>query len=243
MTLVGTIRKNRKEIPPILLNMKKKPVGHTEFVFEHNLGACMLSYVPKKRRFVSLLSTYHSSVHIDAMDPQRKPDIIKFYNQTKGGVDTLDKLVGTYRCKRKVNRWPVALFCNMLDVSASNAFVIFTSLNPEWKITKKNYRRRLFLVEIGESLCLPFIEQRKKKPYGENALRVVNRVQNNQNEEESTSEQTPELITHAPATKKRARCYMCPSRSNANLHSIRCDKCVKYICPTHRFTFCEQCTK
>lgn len=48
MTLVGTIRKNRKEIPPILLDMKKKPVYHTSAVFEHNLRACMLSYVPKK---------------------------------------------------------------------------------------------------------------------------------------------------------------------------------------------------
>ena len=32
MTIVGTIRKNRKELPPVLLQMKKKPVYSTEFV-------------------------------------------------------------------------------------------------------------------------------------------------------------------------------------------------------------------
>lgn len=57
MTIVGTIRKNRVEIPPILLDMKKKPEFHSQFVFDHKLKATMISYVPKKGRFVSLLST------------------------------------------------------------------------------------------------------------------------------------------------------------------------------------------
>lgn len=74
-----------------------------------------VEYVPKKRRFVTPLSTYHSTNKIDRIDPKKKPDIIKFYNQTKSGVDVLDKLVATYRCKRKVNIWPVALFCNMIE--------------------------------------------------------------------------------------------------------------------------------
>lgn len=61
MTLVGTIRKNRKEIPQILLDTKKKPLHHSEFVFEHILKGTMVSYVTKRRRFVILLSTYHTS--------------------------------------------------------------------------------------------------------------------------------------------------------------------------------------
>lgn len=90
---------------------EEKKAHHTEAVFDHDLRACMISYVPKTRRFVTLLSTYHSSVEIHHQELEKKPEIIKFYNRTKGGVDVLDKLVGTYRCKRKVNRWPMALLC------------------------------------------------------------------------------------------------------------------------------------
>lgn len=114
MTLVGTMRKNRTEIPPIILDMKKKPNYHSEFVFDHKLRATMVSYVPKQNKYVVLLSTLHTkkSVHHDT--EEKKPDIIHYYNETKSGVDVLDERVGTYRCKRKVNRWPMAIFENML---------------------------------------------------------------------------------------------------------------------------------
>lgn len=49
MPLVGTIRKNRNELPPVLLQMKRKPVHHSEFIFDHNNKITLVSYVPKKK--------------------------------------------------------------------------------------------------------------------------------------------------------------------------------------------------
>lgn len=78
MTIVGTIRKNRKEIPPILLDMKKKPNFYSEFVFERSMCLSMVSYVPKKKsslfsvhcipkkKFVGLMFWMNVSAHIDA---------------------------------------------------------------------------------------------------------------------------------------------------------------------------------
>lgn len=250
MTIVGTIRKNRKEIPPLMVDMKTKKAHHTEAVFDHELRACMISYVPKPRRFVTLLSTYHSSVEIHHQEPEKKPEIIKFYNRTKGGVDVLDKLVGTYRCKRKVNRWPMALFCNMLDISACNAFIIYTKMNPDWNFHKKNIRKRLFLVELGHALCSPYIQQRVRLPRNPNALAVINGIRNPElpsTSAQATQEQpTPSRdeslpLLHRPVVKKRARCHMCPPRSDSNNHATRCDMCVKYICPSHYYKICERC--
>lgn len=240
MTLVGTIRKNRKEIPPILLDMKRKPSYHTSFVFEPNLRAFMLSYVPKKRRFVSLLSTYHSSVHIDEHDEEKKPDIIRFYNETKGGVDVLDKLVGTYRSKRKVNRWTVALFCNMLDVSACNAFIVYIAMNPDWNASKKNSRRRLFLIEVGESLCYSYMDKRKNTPRSKDAAALLRSVQGFP-EDENQPGPSGMSITHAPKTQKRATCAYCKRSENRNVHNKRCDKCLNFVCPKHLYCLCEKC--
>lgn len=130
--MLGTVRKNRRFIPPIMLDMKKKPLFHSEYVFDNNLRGTMVSYKAKRNKFVTLLSTFHTSKQTEFPDVDKKPEIIKMYNKTKGGVDTLDQLVGTYRCKRKVKRWPVAFYANMMDISAWNAFVLFVMLNPTW---------------------------------------------------------------------------------------------------------------
>lgn len=41
----------------------------------------------------------------------------------------------------------------MLDISAANAFKTYIKLKPESNIEKKDVRRRLFLIELGQALC------------------------------------------------------------------------------------------
>lgn len=212
MTIVGTIRKHRKEIPPILIDMKRKPAEYSEFVFDHKLRATMVSYVPKKRRFVTLLSTYHTDKQIDETN-KKKPEIIKFYNSTKGAVDTLDEMVGTYRCKRKVWRWPLAFFENMLDISAVNAMVIFLANNPQWPHAQKNERRRLFLIELGKSLVEPYIAARKRMPQGKRAQDVVADIQGLPRDYSSSSSSNPSSRATTPAPPSRS---VTPTSSRAS---------------------------
>lgn len=248
--MVGTIRKNRKEIPPVLSNMKKKPVLHSEFVFDHRLRATMVSYVPKRNKFVILLSTLHTKKEIDSGNAH-KPEIIKFYNSTKGAVDILDEMVGSYRCKRKVLRWPLALFQNMLDISAVNALVLFLDVKPQWKLAEKNYRRRLFLIELGKALCEDYMLSRTHMPRGERSRDVIYNAKGISREGtpstssgvSTTSSPVPWLsqLNHTPATKKRARCRLCHNKANSNAYTARCDRCNRAVCSTHRFIVCENC--
>lgn len=230
LSVLGTIRQNRVELPPILTNMRKKPVYSTEYVYEPNLQMIMVSYVPRKNRCVTLLSTFHRSLHFEDNE-KRKPNLIMDYNKTKGGVDTVDQMVGTYRCKRKVNRWPMAFFGNMLDISALNAYVVFTSIFPGWNNnnTNRNIRRRLFLVELGEALVQPFTAQRSRGP------RVSYPIP------PGTPSSSSNPIKHASPSRKRGRCYICTSKKNANVFATRCDKCKRFICADHKHNACSNC--
>ena len=98
-----------------------------------------------------------------ATDSQRKPLIILDYNETKGGVDTMDKKITAYTCKRKTNRWPVVVFSNILDVSVNNACVLFISVFQDWNVTK-HHRRRLFIQTIDESLINEHVARRVHPP-------------------------------------------------------------------------------
>ena len=74
-------------------------------------------------------------MHEDAAiysDDSKKPDIILFYNSTKGGVDTIDQMCRHYTAKPETRRWPMAVFYAMLNIEALNAYVIWTEANPGW---------------------------------------------------------------------------------------------------------------
>src|SRR4029434_1510876 len=130
LTMVGTIRKNRSELPPQLLPTKSRPVNSSKFVYTADTS--LVSYVPKKRKNVILMSTLHWDGRISGLEHQ-KPEIIMDYNATKGRVDNIDKLVSAYSCKRRTLRWPLAILFTILDIMAYSAFVTWMALNPEWK--------------------------------------------------------------------------------------------------------------
>ena len=100
---------------------------------------------------VVLMSTLHKNAEISAREDQ-KPSIILDYNATKGVVDNLYKVTGSYSTKRMTARWPLVIFYNMIDVSSYNAFVIWTEIFPAWNVSKL-YKRCSFLEELGKALA------------------------------------------------------------------------------------------
>ena len=92
LTAVLTIRKNKREIPKEFLEIKKRPTCDSMFGFREKLT--LVSYISKsksKKKNVVLISSMHQDKKIDeATGGDKKPEIISFYNSTKGGVDAVD---------------------------------------------------------------------------------------------------------------------------------------------------------
>ncbi|UYV60496.1 GPATCH11 [Cordylochernes scorpioides] len=92
------------------------PVDLTKFgsTFGFSKNKKLVSYVPKIGQFVTLLSTMHSTTAIDQETAeQQKPEIITFYNMTKGGVDVVDQ-----KCillEEEPKDGPCVYFFNFLD--------------------------------------------------------------------------------------------------------------------------------
>ena len=67
--------------------------------------------------------------HDDKIDPEsgdmKKPEIITFYNSTKGGVDMVDQMAGEYDTSRNSRRWPLTVFYTLLNVSTINAYILY----------------------------------------------------------------------------------------------------------------------
>lgn len=122
-TSVGTLRKNKKVIPPQFQANRRRAVG--ENLFAYRPFITISSYVQKQNKSILFLSSYHRNPKVI----DGKSTINLFYNQTKGGVDVLDKLCHTYSAQRTTNRWSNALFMNMVNVAGVAAFVIHRNIN------------------------------------------------------------------------------------------------------------------
>ena len=55
----------------------------------------------------------HMSAGAFGGEPKKVPEMITFYNGTKGGVDCADQTIQTYSSKFSTRRWPVVVFCNI----------------------------------------------------------------------------------------------------------------------------------
>ena len=101
----------------------------------------LLSYYPKKgKKPVIMLST---KVH-DAPDKREdKPEVIKFYNKTKGAVDVGDQMTRNTTVSRRSRVWSKKLSMELVDIACLNAFITFTTVNFGWK---RHSNERLSLV-------------------------------------------------------------------------------------------------
>lgn len=83
----------------------------------------------------------------------RIPEIIQFYNATKGGVDCFDKLCHTYSVSRKTRRWPLCVFYGLLNAVGINSMVLL--LGSESKTKECVPNRRTYLKKLAVDLIKP----------------------------------------------------------------------------------------
>ena len=236
MTLVGTIRKNKPELPEKFINVKRRQEYSSLFAFSDKMT--LVSYIPKPRKSVILLSTLHHDSIIDEED-KFKPQIIKYYNKTKIGVDLLDQMLKYYRCYRRTARWPLVLFLNFVDISCLNAYILWMKLHPLWNENQNN-KRRHFLLELGKALVLSFIEHRDTSNLHTRILRAIEAVPNKSIKRETTASGIP----GTDLTVKRGRCVICP-RSKDRKIPTKCSQCNEFVCAEHSTiksaVFCQRC--
>lgn len=161
-TITGTIRPKKRELPSVFTSAEEaKKRGPNQSIFCFSNECELVSYTSNSNKNVLLLSTAHAT---EAVNEQTgKPLVIHSYNEHKGGVDTMDKMLRGYTCKRRNARWPMLLFFNVIDVAALAAYRLCELSNPAWRSNKKN-KRKIFLKELAFELAQNQMEKRSKIP-------------------------------------------------------------------------------
>ncbi|XP_050306964.1 uncharacterized protein LOC126743786 [Anthonomus grandis grandis] len=132
LTYVGTLRKNKKSVPPEFLPNRKCAIHSSTFGFTSS--TTIVSYVPKKSKSVILFSSMRHDNSVN--ETTKKPEIIPFSNETKFGVEALDAKCALYLVSRRTNRWPMAIFFAILNIAGVNSRVLYQFASKEWPTRK-----------------------------------------------------------------------------------------------------------
>src|SRR5688572_11664990 len=161
MTYVGTIRSNKPQVPEAMKARRGRQELSPLFGFHDQLT--LVSFVPKPGKAVLAISTLHHDATTDAQ-MSNKPEIILHYNGTKSGVDNMDHLATMHTTRRKINRWPMVLFFNILDIAGIASYILWVGNNPDWQTLNATRRRCLFLTDLGYAMVTPHMKQRAMTP-------------------------------------------------------------------------------
>ncbi|KAJ8972837.1 hypothetical protein NQ314_000001 [Rhamnusium bicolor] len=113
-TVIGTIRKNKRELPVEFSKPVSRPEKSSMFRFRNECTP--VSYIPKKGKNVLLVSSLPHSDNINnETGDLQKPEMVTEYNKTTGVVDVVDKLVSIYDCAGNTRRRPMVIFYTTLN--------------------------------------------------------------------------------------------------------------------------------
>ena len=206
-TILGTVNKKRREIP-----QSARQKDQTEFTTRlfSTTSATLTVYAPKRKKTVYVLSSMHDVVDTENTT-KKKPSTVTQYNTTKCGVDVMDQMVREYSVRAGTRRWPVAVFYNMIDMAALNAYVLYKALSGT------NERRVDFLVELARELANSHVNGKKAQ-------------------KQQLFQQQP----RTPRPGKRSKCQV-RYRCRKNCATVRCTYCYQYTCGKCRVEMPWQC--
>lgn len=221
-----TQEKNNSDRSKQFSDPKNRPVDSTLFGFDQN--TTLVSYIPKKEQVCCASFNYASRQ--ENRRRHKKPDIVLFYNSTKGAVDTVEQLCNSYSPQRQTKRWPLAYFMNILNLACINGFMLFRLHNAQY-VSNMSFKRRKFLQDLGFALVKPLISNRarsfrawlylfKRPLFSRGVAGKVGILQESK-------------VNRSDEKSKRKRCYRCIEDYRDRKSSRVCKKCNHCVCASH----------
>ena len=254
LTVVGKINKRRKFLPKEITDPRNRQVGSSLFAFRNDVT--LVSHCPKASKLVTAISTQHRNTLVDRRT--EKPELVLYYNATKGGVDVMDSIIESYVYKPALTRWPTAVFLFMMGTAQVNASTIPLINRGEEASQVRKGARRAIMYAMGEQLLRPRILERQAHPVGLNAatLAALGCVKRTSGEGSGGGTSGDGASGGGSSTAARGRCVICLHKvsgtGQGSHRSLKekmakkpsCSLCHKYVCEKHSVDIrkCENCS-
>jgi DNA excision repair protein ERCC-6 len=218
---VGTIRTNRKHLPPAVKDVKKLKANE-HFGFICNAKKISVCIWIDKRPVIIASNCFNPKDCVSASRRMRGqagriardiPKIVVDYNETMKGVDLADQKKVTYEIDhRSPTKFYLRIFFDLLDISITNAYIVYQKIHGS-NMTSLEFRRSV-------------------------AMRLVANFSSRLRDTNPSSVATKrlrigptEIPKHLPIIKSsRQRCHHCSGRGNDCRSNVYCPDCGIFLC-------------
>ena len=216
-------------------------------------GVQLASFCPKAGKVVLVASSQHKQPMVDGTTG--KPEVILYYNSTKGGVDVCDAIIGSLMCPAPVRRWPTRMLFFMISVACLNAYHLYVTRHPDNDASDVRHGGRMrFVRALGMQMVNEQVQRRAQQyTAGEGVLNrqtvgCLEIVLDQQLARDARGLQEPD--TSRQASQRVGRCASClreahgegfkASKSRMSKHT-GCVKCGTPACTKHSGKICDSC--
>ena len=154
--------------------------------------------------------------------------MVKYYNSSKGGVDTFDLTHHSLSTESKCRRWPMVIFYNLLDTVGIASQIIYRDL-LEGNNLAKNKKRPEFQ-DLAKCLLVEYISRNWAKLRKPNVLLELSIQHVSEAKQIQKARNTP-----TPSKKRKTVQSRCLSCSRKNFMKVRqmCDSHGRFVCKEH----------
>ena len=142
--MTGTLRPNRKDVPPELRKVKLKK---NEAVYYQKEPVSIMTLKDKKT--FSLMTTWDDYSDMKGKDNKNSMSCILNYNKSMGGVDLLNQYCASYRYPHRTSKWWKSLFFQILEISLANSYILYKKVLKN-KISFRDFRVKVALKLVGD---------------------------------------------------------------------------------------------
>ena len=161
----------------------------------------------------------HEMIPVITQNPANnrfKPKTVVEYNRTMGGLDEVDRKVKSYESQRKTNKWYRNVFFHHMDLSVYNSFRVYTILNPNTKISHRDFLLQIIQNIFDRHPPEPVTRGRKSRNENEAPRKVGNHY--------------PKPIFQSNGNLKFSDCHFCNLHGKRAQTGYECDLCHKRLC-------------
>ena len=203
----GTIRENRTNGAAGLMNVLKKKSDRGAYGYRCDGKVLMCKWsdnavvcIGRNHENVAPLRNVRRRVRGAPNQSVPQPQLIRKYNQGMGGVDMMDKLLGSYRPVIRGKKWYFPLFTNIINLSVVAAWRLYCELYPQEKQRHPDYRYEV-------ALCLIKGASSQRRQHGGHVPHTPHDIRY-------------DGVGHKPESTSQGRCKVCQRNCR-----LRCPKC------------------
>lgn len=217
---VGTIRKDRANLPEMMKTNDKLRRGEFMFKMSGNLAAVKW----QDSKPVTLLTTAVSPKDVTTVKRKNKdgsretvycPNVVDLYNRYMGGVDKFDQKKERYAIGRRSVKWWHRIFYFLIDLAIVNSYILY-------QISRRSQGDQLsYRLSLARQLINGF---KSRKRRGKPVVFLANKKL--VPEEVRLSE----VGSHFPEKGSYRRCRICSTKANEKRTAYTCSQCKVPIC-------------